>query len=344
MGGALEGIKVVDLSRILAGPYCGQMLSDLGAEVVKVEAPWGDDTRTWGPPFLDDGTAAYHLSCNRGKSFIQANLKQDPESVMSLINSADVVIENFKPGGLQSLLGTLPDHLIVCSISAFGTTGPRRDEPGYDLALQALSGIMSITGETGGMPVKVGVAWIDIITGLYAGNAILAALFHRERRGEGQVIDLSLWDCAIASLANQGQNWLSGNMIPGKLGSGHPNLVPYQAFLAKDGWMVIAAGNDRHWENICKAMRLPHIHQTNAERISHREEIISMLQEVVNNYTMQEVIELLKGIPCAPIQNIQQALEDPQSIARQAVWDVDGYATLASPLRFMSKTPARPRN
>ena len=212
MSGILEGINVLDLSRILAGPYTAQMLSDLGANVTKIEAPWGDDTRGWGPPFATDfdgeRVAAYFLCCNRGKSILQMNLKDEKERLMELIEWADVIVENFKPGTLERLLGELPKDVIICSISGYGATGPRRDEPGYDLALQARSGIMSITGEAEGSPVKVGVAWIDIITGLYAGNAILAALLDKERTGRIRHIDVSLWDCAIASLANQAQNVL----------------------------------------------------------------------------------------------------------------------------------------
>ncbi|MBT7262553.1 MAG: CoA transferase, partial [Euryarchaeota archaeon] len=197
MGGILEGIRIVDVSRILAGPYATQMLSDLGAEVIKIEAPWGDDTRYWGPPFTTgfDGkqVAAYFLSCNRGKEIVTFDLKREKNDVRALIETADVVVENFRPGTLERLVGPLPNDIILCSISAYGATGPRRDEPGYDVALQARSGIMGITGQAGGAPVKVGVAWIDVITGLNAGNAILAALLHKERTGEIMRIDLSLW-------------------------------------------------------------------------------------------------------------------------------------------------------
>ena len=213
MGGILEGIRIVDISRILAGPYATQMLADLGAQVIKIEAPWGDDTRHWGPPFTTgfDGkqVAAYFLSCNRGKEIITIDLKREANEVLELIKTADVVVENFRPGTLERLLGPLPKDVILCSISAYGATGPRRDEPGYDVALQARSGIMGITGEAGGAPVKVGVAWIDVITGLNAGNAILAALFHKQKTGECMRIDLSLWDSAIAALVNQAHNALA---------------------------------------------------------------------------------------------------------------------------------------
>ena len=255
MSGILEGINILDLSRILAGPYTAQMLSDLGANVTKIEAPWGDDTRGWGPPFTTDfdgeRVAAYFLCCNRGKSIIQMNLKEEKQRLIEMIADADVVLENFKPGTLERLIGTIPKETIVCSISGYGATGPRRDEPGYDLALQARSGIMSITGEAEGAPVKVGVAWIDIITGLYAGNAILAALLDKERTGRIRHIDVSLWDCAVASLANQAQNVIASGTDPNRMGSAHPNLVPYRAFEAKDGWFVVAIGSDAQWDKFC---------------------------------------------------------------------------------------------
>ena len=207
MNGMLDGVKVVDLSRILAGPLCTQMLADLGAEVIKIEAPWGDDTRKWGPPFTTgfDGkkVAAYFLACNRGKEIITMNLKQQTDDLLELIKDADVVVENFKPGTLERIVGKIPDNVILCSISAYGRDGPRSTEPGYDVALQARSGIMSITGEPKGPPAKVGVAWIDVITGLNAGNAILAALYHKMKTGEAKNIDISLWDSAIAALVNR---------------------------------------------------------------------------------------------------------------------------------------------
>ena len=260
MSGILEGIRIVDVSRILAGPYATQMLADLGAEVIKIEAPWGDDTRHWGPPFATgfDGekVAAYFLSCNRGKEIVTFDLKREAEEVRALIETADVVVENFRPGTLERLLGPLPSNVILCSISAYGATGPRRDEPGYDVALQARSGIMGITGEAGAAPVKVGVAWIDVITGLNAGNAILAALFHKEKTGEAMRIDLSLWDCAVAALVNQAHNAMASGVNPTPMGSAHPNLVPYRAFEAKDGWFVIGVGSDNQWLTLVEALSL----------------------------------------------------------------------------------------
>ena len=341
MSGILDGINVLDLSRILAGPYTAQMLSDLGANVTKIEAPWGDDTRGWGPPFATDfdgeRVAAYFLCCNRGKSILQMNLKEEKDRLMELIEWADVIVENFKPGTLQRLLGELPSDTIICSISGYGATGPRRDEPGYDLALQARSGIMSITGEADGSPVKVGVAWIDIITGLYAGNAILAALFDKERTGTVRHIDVSLWDCAIASLANQAQNVLASGIDPTRMGSAHPNLVPYRAFEAKDGWFVVAVGSDAQWELFCSVSGIPPREEwsTNAGRIANREEIETAIQAWIEDYDRNEVERMLQGIPCAPINTVSEALADPQSVARGALLERKNVTTLASPLRFM---------
>ena len=341
MSGILEGINILDLSRILAGPYTAQMLSDLGANVTKIEAPWGDDTRGWGPPFSTDfdgeRVAAYFLCCNRGKTILQMNLKEEKERLMEWIDWADVIVENFKPGTLERLVGTLPNDTIVCSISGYGATGPRRDEPGYDLALQARSGIMSITGEADGEPVKVGVAWIDIITGLYAGNAILAALLDRERTGTIRHIDVSLWDCAIASLANQAQNVLASGVDPSRMGSAHPNLVPYRAFEAKDGWFVVAIGSDAQWSKFCSIAGISPLEEweSNAGRIANRKEIEALIQTWVEQHTRSKLEELLHGIPCAPINTVSEALADVQSVARGALLEEHGVTTLASPLRFM---------
>jgi crotonobetainyl-CoA:carnitine CoA-transferase CaiB-like acyl-CoA transferase len=341
MSGILEGINILDLSRILAGPYTAQMLSDLGANVTKIEAPWGDDTRGWGPPFTTDfdgeRVAAYFLCCNRGKTILQMNLKEEKERLMEWIDWADVIVENFKPGTLERLVGTLPSDTIVCSISGYGATGPRRDEPGYDLALQARSGIMSITGEADGEPVKVGVAWIDIITGLYAGNAILAALLDRERTGTVRHIDVSLWDCAIASLANQAQNVLASGVDPSRMGSAHPNLVPYRAFEAKDGWFVVAIGSDAQWSKFCSIAGISPREEweSNAGRIANRKEIEALIQTWVEQHTRSKLEELLQGIPCAPINTVSEALADVQSVARGALLKEHGVTTLASPLRFM---------
>ena len=342
MSGILEGIKILDLSRILAGPYAGQMLADLGADVTKIEAPWGDDTRGWGPPFTigfeGEEVAAYHLCCNRGKSIIYTDLKKERDIVLKKMQAVDVIIENFKPGTLERLLGPIPEHIIVCSISGYGASGPRKNDVAYDLALQARSGIMSITGEEHGGPVKVGVAWIDVITGLNATNAILAALLDKERTGSIRKIDISLWDCAISALVNQAQNMLASGKNPKKMGSAHPNLVPYRAFEAKDGWFVVAVGSDSQWEKLCNIFHLEFNENwaTNANRIKHREEIESLISNKVKNYSKSELESLLLGIPCAPINTIEEALNDPQSIARGVIQMVGNIPTLASPLRFMT--------
>ena len=342
MSGILEGIRIIDVSRILAGPYATQMLADLGAEVIKVEAPWGDDTRNWGPPFTTgfDGkqVAAYFLSCNRGKEIVTIDLKRDANEVLELIKTADVVVENFRPGTLKRLLGDLPEDVIICSISAYGATGPRRDEPGYDVALQARSGIMGITGEAGGAPVKVGVAWIDVITGLNAGNAILAALFHKQKTGECMHIDLSLWDSAIAALVNQAHNALASGKNPKPMGSAHPNLVPYRAFEAKDGWFVIGVGSDNQWQSLVAALEIENRDSwsTNEGRVKCREDVEAVVSNAVSIYERKELEEKLSGIPCAPVNTVLEALYDPQSVARNAVTQHKGVDVLASPLRFMS--------
>ena len=344
MGGILEGIKVVDVSRILAGPYATQMLADLGAEVTKIEAPWGDDTRGWGPPFTKgfDGkeVAAYFLSCNRNKTIATFDLKHDADSVRAMISKSDVVVENFKPA-LERLLGPMPSNVIVCSISAYGATGPRRDEPGYDVALQARSGIMSITGEANAAPVKVGVAWIDVITGLNAANAILAALFKKERTGEATHIDISLWDCALAALVNQAHNAMASGKNPVAMGSAHPNLVPYKAFEANDGWFVLGVGSDAQWSTVVERLGLEGaagLDQwvTNKGRVLNREAVEACVAAAIAQYKRVELETMLHGVPCAPVNTVLEALADPQSVARGAVTQHKGVDVLASPLRFMT--------
>ena len=341
MGGILNGVRIVDVSRIFAGPYATQMLSDLGAEVIKVEAPWGDDTRKWGPPFTAgfDGkqVAAYFLSCNRGKEIVTFDLKQQADEVRTLVESADVVVENFKPGTLERLLGPMPDDVIVCSISAYGASGPRRDEPGYDVALQARSGIMGMTGEAGASPVKVGVAWIDVITGLNAGNAILAALYHKQKTGESMQIDISLWDCAVAALVNQAHNAMASGKNPQPMGSAHPNLVPYRAFKANDGWFVIGVGSDNQWSGLATYLSIPAPDEwsTNEGRVLNRASVEKAVGDAVSTMSRMQLESLLVGIPCAPVNTVLEALNDPQSVSRGAVTQHKGVDVLASPLRFM---------
>ena len=336
----LAGIRVLDLSRILAGPHAAQTLGDLGAVVTKVEAPWGDDTRSWGPPFQlgFDGNevASYFLSCNRGKTILNANIKQERERIRGLMEDADVVLENFKPGTFDRFLGPVRDDLIVCSITGYGQDGPRRNEVAFDLTMQARSGIMSITGDADGAPAKVGVAWIDVMTGMNAVSSILAALYHRERTGEGARIDISLWDTALAALVNQGHNALAG-ITPTRMGSAHPNLVPYRVFEASDGWFAIGVGTENQWHALVNALNLevPEHWKDNSARIEERERVEDRVQKAVAVHDRQTLEERLAGIPCAPVNTVNEALADAQTEARGGLVEHSGVMTLASPLRFI---------
>ena len=345
MGKILSGVKVLDLSRVLAGPYCAQTLADLGADVTKVEAPWGDDTRKWGPPFTKgfDGNevAAYWLSVNRKKKIINIDLKSEEgkAKVRKLISESDVVVENFKPGKLEKLVGPLPEGVIYASISAYGEDGPRSNEGGYDLAIQAQSGFMSITGESGGPPAKAGVAVIDVACGLHAVNGILGALFHKERTGEIKRVRVSLWDAAIDLLVNQVHNVLASGKDPTRMGSAHPNLVPYRAFEANDGWFVIAVGSDPQWEKLVSALQIDDAidptWSTNSGRISARAEVEALISSRVANFSRDELVRKLAGIPNSPVNTISEALADPQSIARGILTEYNGVRVLSSPLRSL---------
>ena len=360
MAGALQDLRVLDLSRILAGPFATQNLADLGADVVKVEAPWGDDTRKWGPPFEEingEKTASYFQSCNRGKRSISIDFKSSEgiSLLRELIHNADVLVENMKVGTLSSL-GLDPNELIlehpkliICQITGFGQTGIRANEPGYDVALQGMSGIMSVTGESGSSPVKVGVAWIDVLTGFAATSAILAALHHRERTGEGQIIDLSLFDVALMSMVNQAQNWISSGVPPSRMGHAHPNIVPYQAFEANDGWFILAVGNDSQYLGVCEIIDRKdlslHPYDTNSGRLANRDNLVNELQSIFINNSIQYWLENFAdiGVPCSPILNVGDAFNDPQSKDRGAIWTLDdGSFSVASAFRFLSSTPASP--
>ena len=336
----LSGVRVLDLSRILAGPHAAQTLGDLGAEVLKLEAPWGDDTRSWGPPFQTgfDGedVASYFLSCNRGKRIETVNIKEEQERIRALVAYADVVVENFKPGTFDAIVGEVPEDTIVCSISGYGQHGPRRDEVAFDLTMQARSGIMSITGDADGGPAKVGVAWIDVMTGMNAVSSILAALYHREKTGIGARIDVSLWDTALASLVNQGHNALAG-ITPGRMGSAHPNLVPYKAFKAKDGWFAIGVGTENQWHKLVAALELdvPEHWKDNSARIEERASVEATVQAAVSKVDRGILEGLLAGIPCAPVNTVNEALADVQTEARGGLVEHEGVMTLASPLRFI---------
>ena len=336
----LTGVRVLDLSRILAGPHAAQTLGDLGAEVLKLEAPWGDDTRSWGPPFQagfdGEDVASYFLSCNRGKRIETVNIKQEQERIRALVAYADVVLENFKPGTFDAIVGEVPRDTIVCSISGYGQHGPRRDEVAFDLTMQARSGIMSITGDAEGGPAKVGVAWIDVMTGMNAVSSILAALYHREKTGQGARIDISLWDTALAALVNQGHNALAG-ITPGRMGSAHPNLVPYKAFEAKDGWFAIGVGTENQWHKLVAALELdvPDHWKDNSARIAERSQVEATVQQAVANLERSTLEGLLTGIPNAPVNTVNEALADVQTEARSGLVEHEGVMTLASPLRFI---------
>lgn len=370
---ALSHLRVLDLSRVLAGPWAGQILGDLGAEVIKVERPGaGDDTRTWGPPWLRDAEgadttdAAYFLCTNRNKKSVTIDFTR-PEGqqlVRDLAARSDVVLENFKVGGLVAYgldyasLKAVNPRLVYCSITGFGQTGPYAPRAGYDFLIQGLGGLMSVTGrpdgEPGGGPMKVGVALTDIMTGLYAATAILAALAHRDRTGEGQHVDMALLDVQIACLANQTMNFLHGGKAPGRLGNAHPNVVPYQDFPTADGHMILAVGNDRQFAKLCEVMGHAEWGRderfaTNAARVKHRAELIPMLQAVTRTRGTKDWIATLEAasVPCGPINDLAQVFADPHVRARGAeirmAHPVAGDIPLvASPIR-LSASPVEYR-
>ncbi|SFC48516.1 Crotonobetainyl-CoA:carnitine CoA-transferase CaiB [Marinospirillum celere] len=329
----LQGIRVLDLSRILAGPWCTQQLADLGAEVIKIERPGqGDDTRRWGPPWLKNSQeAAYYLSCNRGKKSVAVDIATEAgqQTLLALVDHCDVLVENFKVGGLKkygldyaSLKEKKPD-LIYCSITGFGQDGPYAQRAGYDFMIQGMGGLMSLTGlpddEPGGGPVKVGVAFADVFTGLYASNAILAALFQRQQSGLGTHIDLSLLDVQVGVLANQALNYLTSGQVPGRLGNAHPNIVPYQAFATADGYMILAVGNDAQFQRFCQEAGCPELAQderfvSNQERVANREQLLPLLEPLVKKRTTDDWLQALEaiGVPCGPINNLEQVFADPQ--------------------------------
>lgn len=358
MKGALEGIKVLDLSRVLAGPYCTMILGDLGAEVIKVEAPGvGDETRKWGPPFQND-VSAYYLCANRNKKSITVDLKSEEgiRQIKALVKESDVVINNFKTGTMERFgldydsLSAINKQIVYCSITGFGETGPYKDMPGYDFIIQAMSGLMSITGNETSGPQKVGVAIVDVLTGLYANIGIQSALLEREKSGEGQKVDLSLYDSAVSSLINIGSNYLMSNQVPQRLGNAHANIVPYQTFTASDGEMVIAVGNDNQFRNLCGIMGLPELaddeqFRTNPDRVANRNLLIPKLQRAFLEKTTGEWKALCdsNNIPCGPIQNLAQVYEDPQLQAREMFIKADHPTAgeiqmIGSPIK-LSRTP-----
>ena len=367
MSSALKDINVLDLSRILAGPWASQLLADLGAEVIKIERPKkGDDTRHWGPPFINShnkntvAQAAYFHCANRNKKSLAVDIstKQGQQIIKALVQKSDVLIENFKVGALAKYgldyqaLKTLNPKLIYCSITGFGQTGPDAHKAGYDAMIQGEGGLMSITGEPNGDPMKVGVAVVDITTGLYSCNAILAALFARTHTHAGQYIDIALLDVQVALLANQGMNYLATGENPTRTGNGHPNIVPYQTFATSDGSLILAIGNDQQFLKFCQTANCAALAKdkrfiTNQQRVENRAELIAHLARVIAHRTTQTWLALLEpiAVPCGAVNTIEQALNHPQIKHRNMVKqlpDNNGelVPTIASPIN-LSATPLR---
>lgn len=348
----LEGLKVVELARILAGPWIGQSLADLGAEVIKVESPAGDDTRRWGPPFIErdgDKSAAYFYAANRGKTSIVADFStpEGQQTVRNLVADADILIENFKVGGLKKYgldfesLTSLNPHLIYCSVTGFGQNGPDAQKPGYDFMIQGLSGLMSITGDPDGAPQKVGVAVTDIVTGLYGTIGILAAVEQRHRTGRGQHIDMSLLDCATALLANQAMNQLATGETPPRLGNAHPNIAPYQVVPTSDGHIILAVGNDTQFQRLCAVLNLPGIaadpiYETNASRVENRAPLTAALEAATITWESTDLLAALdaQNVPNGPINSISQTLSLPQVQSRGMVISPEGIPGIRGPWAF----------
>jgi formyl-CoA transferase len=359
MAYALDGIRVLDLSRVLAGPYCTMVLGDLGADVIKVEQPGiGDDTRRWGPPWAG-GESAYYLCVNRNKRGITLNLKDErgKEIVRKIAATSDIVVENFKVGTLDRMgigyddLSRDNPRLIWCSVTGYGIDGPYAERAGYDFVAQGEGGIMSITGEIDGEPMKVGVAIVDITTGLFASNAILAALHARERTGIGQRIDASLFTSAIGWLANVGSNYLVSGSLPRRFGNGHPNIVPYQTFRASDLGITVAVGNDRQFRDLCGILGLPELadderYSTNPARVAHREGLVARLQAVIETRVADHWLAAMTkaGIPCGPINTLDRVFAHPQAMHRNMTVEVPhptaGSVKLAGIPYSLSGTPA----
>ena len=352
MAGPLAGLRVVELARILAGPWIGQILADLGAEVIKVEAPEGDDTRRWGPPFIErdgDRSAAYFYAANRGKSSVTADFRTEEgrRTVRELAAGADILVENFKRGGLGKYgldygsLSALNPRLIYCSITGFGQTGPYADRPGYDFLIQGMSGMMSVTGEPDGQPQKVGVAVTDILTGLYGAIGILAAVEQRHASGRGQHVDMALLDCAVASMANQAMNYLATGQSPLRQGNSHPNIAPYQVFATADGHVIVAVGNDGQFGRFCEVLGLDRLAADarfagNPERVENRDALDELLTAAIAGWSSAALLEALERakVPAGPINTIEQVFADPQVLARGLRIAPEGVPGVRGPWRF----------
>ena len=369
MSGPLAGFRILDLSRILAGPWATQMLADLGAEVIKIERPaGGDDTRAWGPPYMPDQSgeptteSAYFHGANRGKQSVCVDMstEQGQSIIKGLVRQSDVLIENFKVGGLkkygldfESLQG-VNSRLVYCSITGFGQSGPYAERAGYDFMIQAMGGMMSVTGEAGEQPMKTGVAIADILTGLYAANAIQAGLMHQQKTGQGQYIDMALLDVQVATLASQAMNYLATGTSPARLGNAHPNIVPYQAFQTSDGHIILAVGNDAQFKRFCEVAGRPQLaaderFTKNSNRVMHRDVLVQQVQELMLQKSSVQWLDALnaRGIPCGPINDIEQVFADPQVRYRNMQMALDHpasgkVASVANPIRF-SQTPVEYR-
>ncbi len=352
MAAPLAGLKVVELARILAGPWAGQTLSDLGAEVIKVESPQGDDTRAWGPPFVtrdDDVSASYYHSCNRGKASVTVDFRtpEGQAQVRDLVADADILIENFKKGGLEKYgldyasLQKVNPRLIYCSITGFGQTGPYSHRAGYDFIIQGMSGLMSITGEADGQPQKSGVAITDIFTGVYSVTGILAALYQRSQTGKGQHIDMALLDVAVAVTANQAMNYLTTGTPPGRMGNAHPNLTPYQVFDCADGHIIIATGNDGQYQRLCSLLGLDEMAEAaeylhNRDRVANRVQMIERLNAATAQRTRDDLLAACEaqGVPAGPINRFDDVMADPQVQARGMQIELDGVPGIRAPFVF----------
>ncbi|AXI44881.1 CoA transferase [Sulfitobacter sp. SK012] len=358
MTAPLAGLKVIELARVLAGPWAGQTLSDLGCDVTKVESPAGDDTRQWGPPFVtrdDDTSAAYFHSTNRGKASVTIDLKTDEgqAQIKDLLADADILIENFKTGGLAKYgldyasLSALFPKLIYCSITGFGQTGPYAHRAGYDFIIQGMSGLMSITGEPDAQPQKHGMAITDIFTGIYATTAILSAVHQRHTTGRGQHIDMSLLDCAVAITGNQMMNYLTTGTPPTRMGNAHPNLTPYEVFPCSDGHLIIATGNDGQYQRLCGLlglgdMALDTAFAHNADRVANRPDMIARLSAATALRSRDDLLAACEAnnVPAGPINNMADVAVDPQVVARGMQIELDGVPGIRSPFSFSDATLA----
>ena len=347
----LKGLKVLELARVLAGPWIGMTLADLGADVIKVESPEGDDTRKWGPPWVEhkgERAAAYYHACNRGKRSIVLDFRTEEgrEAVRRLAAQSDVLVENFKHGGLAKYgldyesLKAINPRLVYCSVTGFGHTGPRADLPGYDFIVQGMGGLMDLTGETDGRPQKVGIPIADLLTGLYGLIAIQAALSRREKTGEGEHVDMALMDSLTGVLANQALNFLVSGTPPHRMGSAHPNIVPYQAMPCSDGYLILAVGNDGQYARLCEVLGNPALKDprfaANDGRVAHRAELVPLIEAETRKWTRAELQAACDAhvIPAGPIHDVGEVFADPQIIARGMRIDPEGVPGVRTPIAF----------